>query len=75
MAKIELTRNRFIKSILVNRYPQLAVFIVMLVGYIFAILAGLIGTSVGSHNFSIVFVWIAWWAILILIAVPFFGRG
>lgn len=75
MAKIELTRNRFLKNILVNRYPQLAVFIVMLVGYIFAILAGLIGTPVGSHNFSIVFVWIAWWAILILVAVPFFGRG
>ena len=75
MAKLELTSNRFIKNILVNRYPQLAVFIVMLVGYIFAILAGLIGTPVGSHNFSIVFVWIAWWAILILVAVPFFGRG
>jgi ferredoxin len=75
MAKIELTRNPFIKSALKSRYPQLAVFIVMLVGYIFAILAGLIGTPVGSHNFSIVFVWIAWWAILILVAVPFFGRG
>ena len=75
MSRIELTRNRFIKNILVNRYPPLAVFIVMLVGYIFAILAGLLGTPVGSHNFSIVFVWIAWWAILILVAVPFFGRG
>lgn len=75
MAKIELTRNRFLKSVLINRYPQLAVFIVMLMGYVFAILAGLIGTPVGSHNFSIVFVWIAWWAILILVAVPFFGRG
>src|SRR5512138_2441469 len=75
MAKIELTRNPFVKNILVNRYPQLAVFVVMLVGYIVAILAGLIGTPVGSHNFSIVFVWIAWWAILILVAVPFFGRG
>jgi len=75
MAKIELTRNPFIKNMLKSRYPQLAVFIVMLVGYIFAILAGLIGTPVGSHNFSIVFVWIAWWAILILVAVPFFGRG
>src|SRR5215207_3633847 len=75
MAKIELTRNRFLKSVLINRYPQLAVFIVMVVGYIFAILAGLIGTPVGSNNFSIVFVWIAWWAILILVAVPFFGRG
>jgi polyferredoxin len=47
----------------------------MLAGYLFAILAGFVGTRVGSHNFSIVFVWIAWWAILILIAVPFFGRG
>ena len=75
MAKIELTRNPFIKNALKSRYPQLAVFIVMLIGYIFAILAGLIGTPVGSHNFSIVFVWIAWWAILILVAVPFFGRG
>jgi polyferredoxin len=75
MAKIELTRNRFLKNALINRYPQLAVFIVMLVGYVFAILTGLIGTQVGSHNFSIVFVWIAWWAILILVAVPFFGRG
>ena len=72
---MELTRLPFLKSALKSRYPQLAVFIVFLVGYIFAILAGLIGTPVGSHNFSIVFVWIAWWAILILIAVPFFGRG
>jgi polyferredoxin len=75
MAKIELTRSPLIKSALKNRFPQLAVFIVMLAGYVFAILAGLIGTPVGSHNFSIVFIWIAWWAILILVAVPFFGRG
>jgi polyferredoxin len=75
MAKIELTSNSLIKNALKNRHPQLAVFVVMLVGYIFAILAGIIGTPVGSRNFSIVFVWIAWWAILILIAVPFFGRG
>jgi polyferredoxin len=75
MAKIELTQNPFIKKILKSRFPQLAVFIVMLLGYIFAILAGVIGTPVGSRNFSIVFVWIAWWAILILVAVPFFGRG
>ncbi|MGZ9226291.1 MAG: 4Fe-4S binding protein [Anaerolineales bacterium] len=72
---MELTRLPLLKSALKSRYPQFAVFIVMLIGYIFAILAGLIGTPVGSHNFSIVFVWIAWWAILILVAVPFFGRG
>ena len=75
MSRIELTGNHFIKNTLKKRWPQLAVFIVMLVGYLFAILAGLVGTPVGSRNFSIVFVWIAWWAILILVAVPFFGRG
>src|SRR5574338_1645586 len=75
MAKIELTRNPFLKKTLKSRYPQLAVFVVMLVGYILAIFAGLIGTPVGSHNFSIVFIWIAWWAILILVAVPIFGRS
>src|SRR5512134_3126847 len=75
MAKFELTGNSFIKRTLKKRWPQLAVFIMMLFGYIFAIMAGLICTPVGSRNFSIVFVWIAWWAILILVAVPFFGRG
>jgi polyferredoxin len=75
MSRIELTGYPFIKSTLKNRWPQLAVFVVMLAGYLFAIIAGLVGTPVGSHNFSIVFVWIAWWAILILVAVPFFGRG
>src|SRR6266496_2848636 len=75
MAKLELTRSPFIKNALKSRYPQLAIFIVMLLGYCFALVVGLIGTSVGSHNFSIVFVWIAWWAIFILVAVPFFGRG
>lgn len=75
MAKIELTRIPIIKNVLKNRYPQLGVFIAMLIGYVFAIHTGLVGTPVGSHNFSIVFVWIAWWAILFLVAVPFFGRG
>jgi polyferredoxin len=75
MNKVEITSGRFVKGLLKNRYPQLGIFILMLAGYIFAMLAGAIGTPVGSHNFSIVFVWIAWWAVLILIAVPFIGRG
>jgi polyferredoxin len=75
MSRVELTRLPIVKATVKNRWPQLAVLIVMLAGYIFAILAGLIGTPVGSHNFSIVFIWIAWWALLILVAVPFFGRG
>jgi 4Fe-4S binding protein len=75
MSRFELTRFPIVKLVVKNRWPQLAVSIVMLAGYVFAIVAGIIGTPVGSHNFSIVFIWIAWWAILILVAVPFFGRG
>ena len=75
MKRIALSSNPVIKGLLVNRWPQWVVFVIMLAGFIFAILSGLIGTPVGSHNFSIVFVWIAWWAVLILVAVPLFGRG
>lgn len=72
---MELTRFSIIRSAVRSRWPQFAVVVVMLAGYLFAILAGLIGTPVGSHNFAITFVWIAWWAFLILVAVPFFGRS
>ena len=75
MGRIELTSNPVLKRLLVNRWPQWAIFAIMLAGFLFAILSGFIGTPVGSHNFSIVFVWIGWWAVLILVAVPFFGRG
>jgi polyferredoxin len=75
MRKLELTRHPLIKFVLKNRYPQLAMFVLMLAGFLLAILSGFVGTPVGSHNFSVVFVWIAWWAILILVAVTFFGRG
>lgn len=75
MMRYDLTRVPFIKSALISRWPQLLFQATTLGGFVFAILAGLIGTPVGNHNFSIVFVWIAWWALLLLIAVPFFGRG
>lgn len=75
MSTLELTRNRSVKGLLKSRYPQWMILAVMLAGYVFAIVAGLVGTPVGNRNFSIVFVWIAWWAVLILVAVPFFGRG
>ncbi|MBM3146002.1 MAG: 4Fe-4S binding protein [Chloroflexi bacterium] len=75
MTRHELTRFPLIKALLKNRWPQLAVYAALLAGFIFAIFAGFVGSPVGNHNFSIVFVWIAWWAMLILAAVPFFGRG
>ncbi len=75
MARLELTGSSPFKAVLISRYPQLAVSALLLSGYVFAIMAGWLGTPVGNANFGIVFVWIAWWAVLILIAVPIFGRA
>ncbi len=70
-----LANHPTLKALLRSRWPQFVLTVLALAGFIFAILAGLLGTPVGSRNFSIVFVWIAWWAVLMLVAVPLFGRG
>ena len=72
---IELTRYPVVKATLRSRWPQFVIRVIALGGFVFAILSGLIGTPVGSHNFSIVFVWVVWWALLMLVVVPFLGRG
>jgi polyferredoxin len=73
--RLSLTSQPLIKRLLVSRWPQWILLVLLLAGFLFAILSGLIGTPVGNRNFGIVFVWIAWWAVLILAAVPLFGRG
>jgi hypothetical protein len=72
---MNLLRYPLIKTLLVNRWSQFVVMVIALAGFMLAILSGLFGTPVGSRNFGIVFVWIAWWAILMLVTVPFLGRG
>ncbi len=75
MIRSNLLEIPLVKSLLTNRWSQLIIRILALGGFIFTILAGFFGTPVGSRNFAIVVVWIAWWAFLILLAVPFLGRG
>ena len=48
-------------------WPNLFLFTVFL-------LAGLLGSPVGSRNIIVVFVWILWWFVLIAVLVPFFSR-
>ena len=72
---MNILRFPLIKALLVNRWPQFVIMVIALAGFLLAILSGLFGTPVGSRNFGIVFVWIAWWAILMLVAVPLLGRG
>ena len=75
MMRIQLTRKPLFKSLLTGRWTQLLLRALMLAGLVFTILAGLLGTPVGSHNFAIIVVWIAWWTALKLIFIPFGGRS
>jgi NAD-dependent dihydropyrimidine dehydrogenase PreA subunit len=75
MNRLDLTRFAWAQSLLRSRWPQFLMRAVTLGGFIFTILAGLFGSVVGSHNFAIIFVWIAWWTALKLFFIPFGGRS
>jgi polyferredoxin len=47
----------------------------MLMGLVFTIATALLGPRVGSHNFAIIIVWIAWWTTLKLGFIPLGGRS
>src|SRR3990172_5487530 len=67
-------RLPLLKTILKSRAFQPVFMLITLFVFVLAILTGLFGTPAGSRNFNIIFVWIVWWALLIVVMVPFFGR-
>ena len=75
MNRVDITRFPWAKALLRNRWPQFLLRAITLAGFIFTILAGLFGSVVGSHNFAIIFVWIAWWTALKLFFIPLGGRS
>lgn len=75
MNRVDLTRFGWSQALLRSRWPQFLMRAVALAGFVFTILAGLLGSVVGSHNFAIIFVWIAWWTALKLFFIPFGGRS
>lgn len=74
-SRTELTRFRIIKRILTSRWIPWLGIIITLPFFLLAIISGLFGTPAGSRNFGIIFVWIVWWALLILLLIPFAGRA
>lgn len=74
-ARIDLLRRApWLGKTLRSRLLQPALMLVTLAVFTLAILTGLFGTPAGSRNFGIVFVWIVWWALLIVVLVPLLGR-
>jgi len=69
-----ISETPIIKRVLRSRWPQWSLTAPTLLFFVLAIIAGLVGTPAGNRNFGIVFVWIVWWALLILLLVPFAGR-
>lgn len=69
-----LARLPFLQTILKSRAFQPALMLGTLFFFTLALLTGLFGTPAGSRNFGMIFVWIVWWALLIIVLVPFFGR-
>lgn len=58
-----------------SRWPLFIVRALTLAGFVLTIFAGLFGSVVGSQNFAIIFVWIAWWTALKLLFIPIGGRS
>ncbi|HEX9013625.1 MAG TPA: 4Fe-4S binding protein [Anaerolineaceae bacterium] len=74
-ARLDLTSDPWVRRLLVSRWPQFLLRAGLLAGFLFTILAGLLGSPIGSSNFAIIFVWIAWWSVLKLVLIPFGGRS
>jgi polyferredoxin len=73
--RINLYRIPWLRVVLANPWPQFLMRLVMLMGFLFTIATALLGTRVGSHNFAIIMVWIAWWTTLKLGFIPLGGRS
>lgn len=61
--------------LIASRWPLFTARAVTLAGLVLTIFTGLFGSVVGSHNFAIIFVWIAWWTLLKLGFIPLGGRA
>lgn len=73
--RVDLYQIPWIRPLLQSRWPQFLIRSLTLAGFVFTMAAGLFGSRVGSHNFAIIFVWIAWWTALKLAFIPLGGRS
>jgi polyferredoxin len=72
--RFDLTCIPIIKRTLKSRWFPWSLTVLTLPLLVLAVLSGFFGTPAGNRSFGIVFVWIVWWAVVILLLVPFSGR-
>ena len=66
----DLLENRILRRLANSRVFRPALLLTTLAFFVLIIIAGFIGSPVGNSNAAIVFVWIFWFALLILILLP-----
>jgi hypothetical protein len=64
----------WLKTLLKKRWLQYVVFVLMSFFFTIILFAGYTGNPIGNSNISIIFIWIFWWALLILVLIPLGGR-
>ncbi|MDW7673319.1 MAG: 4Fe-4S binding protein [Bacillota bacterium] len=72
--KFELTKLNWLKKILLSRWFQFWLILINIFFFVVIIYAGLFGTPIGNKNIAVVFVWIFWWAFLLILLLPLGGR-
>src|SRR3990167_5746838 len=73
-ARPDLLRWRPLRWLLTRRSFQFALIAPNLFAFTLIVLAGVVGTATGAANFATIFVWLAWWGLLILLLIPLGGR-
>lgn len=72
--EIDLLKIPVLSRLLTWRGLQPALHLVTLAVFSLIIFTGILGTPVGSANFSIIFVWIFWFVLIIWFLIPLLGR-
>jgi len=72
--RFDLLRLPLVKPLLTQRAFQFALIWPNLFVFALVVLSGLFGTPVGNANFSIIIVWIVWWALLMILLIPLGAR-
>ncbi len=72
--RYDLLQIPLLNSVVRHRVFPFALLLMNLFFFALVIMTGLFGTPLGNHNLSIIFVWIVWWALLIIVLIPFGSR-
>ncbi len=73
--RFELTGIPLVNRVLKWRPLQFVLVLTTMAFFVLALLTAFFGTQAGNRNFSIIFVWIVWWALVIILMVPAAGRA